>query len=205
MKIRLTLLPVPKTRIGDLTMYIPSRCIPATKNPLNGKFSSIPCPLVSTARLKQYLHFLNDVRNRCTMNSNYRHCDGNILRSIYQSYFSKLGIHECSKMCVFIPSIAEPLAALLLLHYVFGDQVDRIYRVQGSLELSFFRVIFIIRFRLTRNGIISVRAVNLIVIVIDGIVQHRRFIIFWQNNAQLLCVIFKDNAQQSCVILEDNT
>ncbi|KAI5658694.1 hypothetical protein M9H77_27487 [Catharanthus roseus] len=39
-------------------------CILATKNPLDGKFSSIPCPLVSTARLKQYLHFLNDVRHR---------------------------------------------------------------------------------------------------------------------------------------------
>ncbi|KAI5671731.1 hypothetical protein M9H77_12095 [Catharanthus roseus] len=39
-------------------------CIPATKNLLDGKFSSIPCPLVSTASLKQYLHFLNDVRNR---------------------------------------------------------------------------------------------------------------------------------------------
>ncbi|KAI5649905.1 hypothetical protein M9H77_35910 [Catharanthus roseus] len=39
-------------------------CIPTTKNPLDGKFSSIPCPLVSTAHLKQYLHFLNDVRNR---------------------------------------------------------------------------------------------------------------------------------------------
>ncbi|KAI5658908.1 hypothetical protein M9H77_27701 [Catharanthus roseus] len=39
-------------------------CIPAIKNPLDGKFSNIPCPLVSTASLKQYLHFLNDVRNR---------------------------------------------------------------------------------------------------------------------------------------------
>ncbi|KAI5676394.1 hypothetical protein M9H77_07344 [Catharanthus roseus] len=39
-------------------------CIPTIKNPLDGKFSSIPCPLVSTVNLKQYLHFLNDVRNR---------------------------------------------------------------------------------------------------------------------------------------------
>ncbi|KAI5653893.1 hypothetical protein M9H77_31080 [Catharanthus roseus] len=77
-------------------------------------------------------------------------------------------------MCVVIPSVAEPLAALPLLHYVFSDRVDRIYRVQGSLKLSFFRVIVIIRFRLTRNGIISVRSVNLIVIVIEGTVQHRR-------------------------------
>ncbi|KAI5682073.1 hypothetical protein M9H77_03301 [Catharanthus roseus] len=67
-------------------------------------------------------------------------------------------------MCVVIPSIAEPLAALPLLHYIF------------RLELFFFRVIVIIRFRLTRNDIISARSVNLIVIVIDGTVQHRRFI-----------------------------
>ncbi|KAI5678280.1 hypothetical protein M9H77_09230 [Catharanthus roseus] len=122
-------------------------------------------------------------------------------------------------MCVVIPSTAEPLSALPLLYYVFGYRVDRIYRVQGSLELSFFQVIVIIRFRLTRNGIISVRSVNLIVIVIDGTVQHRRFIrnhlagmnelLYWievtiEDNAQLLCVIFKDNAQQPCVILEGN-
>ncbi|KAI5649593.1 hypothetical protein M9H77_35598 [Catharanthus roseus] len=92
-------------------------CIPTTKNLLYSKFSSIPCPLVSTARLKQYLHFLNDVRHR-------------YLRIIY--------------------------------------------RVQGSLELSFFRVIVIIRFRLTRNGIISVQSINLIIVVIDGSVQYRR-------------------------------
>ncbi|KAI5662005.1 hypothetical protein M9H77_21328 [Catharanthus roseus] len=77
-------------------------------------------------------------------------------------------------MCVVIPSVAKPLDALPLLHGVFGDRIDRIYRVQGSLELSFFRVIVNIRFKLTRNGIISVRSVNLIVIVIDGTVQHRR-------------------------------
>ncbi|KAI5648625.1 hypothetical protein M9H77_34630 [Catharanthus roseus] len=70
-------------------------------------------------------------------------------------------------MCVVIPSVAEPLAALPLLHYVFGDRVDRIYRFQESLELFLFRVIAIIRFRLTRDGIISVRSVNLIVVVID--------------------------------------
>ncbi|KAI5657320.1 hypothetical protein M9H77_26113 [Catharanthus roseus] len=116
-------------------------------------------------------------------------------------------------MCVVIPSIAEPLAALPLLHYVFGDRVDRIFRIQGSLELSFFQVIVIIRFRLTRNGIISVRPVNLIVIIIYGTVQHRRAgvsellygeEVTVEDNAQLLCVIFKDNAQQTCVILEDN-
>ncbi|KAI5677817.1 hypothetical protein M9H77_08767 [Catharanthus roseus] len=54
--------------------------------------------------------------------------------------------------------------------------VDKIYRIQGGLELSFFRVIVIIRFRLTRNDIISVRSVNLIVIIINVTVQHRRFI-----------------------------
>ncbi|KAI5659595.1 hypothetical protein M9H77_28388 [Catharanthus roseus] len=53
-------------------------------------------------------------------------------------------------MCVVISSVAEPLDVLPLLHYVFGDRVDRIYRVQ-----------------LTRNGIISVRSVNLIIIVIE--------------------------------------
>ncbi|KAI5648285.1 hypothetical protein M9H77_34290 [Catharanthus roseus] len=109
-------------------------CLPATKNPLDGKISSILCPLISTARLKQYLHFLNDVRH------SYR--------------------------------------------------VYRIYRVQGSLELSFFWVIVIIRFRLTRNGIISVRSVNLIVVVIDGTVQHRRSsceIIRVIGNVQLFC------------------
>ncbi|KAI5669565.1 hypothetical protein M9H77_19418 [Catharanthus roseus] len=68
MKIRLTLLPVPETRIGDLTMYIPSRGL-----------------------------------------------------------------------------------------------------IQGSLELFFFQVIVIIRFRLTKNGIISVRPVNLIVIIITAL------------------------------------
>ncbi|KAI5681803.1 hypothetical protein M9H77_03031 [Catharanthus roseus] len=83
-------------------------CIPATKNPLDDKFSSIPCPL------------------------------------------------ECSRMCVVIPSVAKPLAALPLLHYVFSDRVDRIFMIQGRMELSFFRVIVIIRFRLTRNSIISV-------------------------------------------------
>ncbi|KAI5668136.1 hypothetical protein M9H77_17989 [Catharanthus roseus] len=88
-------------------------CFPATKNTLYGKFSSIPCSLVSTSPLKQYLNFLNDVRHR-------------------------------------------------------------IYRAQGNFELSFFRVIVIIRFRLTRNGIISVQSVNLTVVVIDGSVQHRR-------------------------------
>ncbi|KAI5680477.1 hypothetical protein M9H77_01704 [Catharanthus roseus] len=116
-------------------------------------------------------------------------------------------------MCVVIPSATELLAALPLLHYVFGYQVDRIYRVQGSLELSFFLVIVIIRFRLTRNSIISIRSVNLIVIVIDDTVQHRRAgmseLLYWievtiEDKAQLLCVIFKDNAQQQCVILEDN-
>ncbi|KAI5656723.1 hypothetical protein M9H77_25516 [Catharanthus roseus] len=55
-----------------------------------------------------------------------------------------------------IPSIAEPLVALPLLHYVLGDRVDRIFRIQGRMELSFFRVIVIIRIRLTRNDIISV-------------------------------------------------
>ncbi|KAI5678004.1 hypothetical protein M9H77_08954 [Catharanthus roseus] len=79
-------------------------------------------------------------------------------------------------MCIVIPSVAEPLATLPLLHYVFSDRVDRIYKVQGSLELSFFWVIVIIGFRLTRNGIISIRSVNLIVIVIDYTVQHRQFI-----------------------------
>ncbi|KAI5670988.1 hypothetical protein M9H77_11352 [Catharanthus roseus] len=79
-------------------------------------------------------------------------------------------------MCVVIPSTAELLTVLPLWHYIFGYRVYRIYRVQRSLELSFFRVIVIIRFRLTRNGIISVRSINLIVIVIDGTVQHRRFI-----------------------------
>ncbi|KAI5650730.1 hypothetical protein M9H77_36735 [Catharanthus roseus] len=87
--------------------------IPTTKSPLDGKFLSIPCSLVYTSRLKQYLDFLNDVR-------------------------------------------------------------PKIYKVQGSLELSFFRVIVIIRLRLTRNDIISVRSVNLIVVVIDVTVQHRR-------------------------------
>ncbi|KAI5662140.1 hypothetical protein M9H77_21463 [Catharanthus roseus] len=53
--------------------------------------------------------------------------------------------------------------------------VRLIYRVQESLEVSFFRVIVIIRFRLTRNVIISVRSVNLIVIVIDGTAQRRRY------------------------------
>ncbi|KAI5658779.1 hypothetical protein M9H77_27572 [Catharanthus roseus] len=72
MKIRLTLLLVPETRIRDLTMYIPSRCIPAIKNLLDGKFSSIPCPL------------------------------------------------ECCRLCVVIPRVAEPLAALSLLHCVFS-------------------------------------------------------------------------------------
>ncbi|KAI5658225.1 hypothetical protein M9H77_27018 [Catharanthus roseus] len=117
-------------------------------------------------------------------------------------------------MCVVVPSVAEPLAALPLLHYVFGDWVDRIFRIQGSLELSFFRVIVIIRFRLTRNGIISVRPINLIVIVIYDTVQHRRVgvselshvkEVTIEDNAQLLCVIFRDNTQQACVILEDNT
>ncbi|KAI5674366.1 hypothetical protein M9H77_14730 [Catharanthus roseus] len=59
-------------------------------------------------------------------------------------------------MRVVISSVAEPLVALPLLHYAFGYRVDKIYRVQGSLKLSFFRVIVIIRFRLTRNSIISV-------------------------------------------------
>ncbi|KAI5659182.1 hypothetical protein M9H77_27975 [Catharanthus roseus] len=70
-------------------------------------------------------------------------------------------------MYVVIPSVVEPLVALPLLHYVFGDRVDRIYRIQGSLELSFFWVIVIIRFKLNRNSIISVRSINLIVIIID--------------------------------------
>ncbi|KAI5673384.1 hypothetical protein M9H77_13748 [Catharanthus roseus] len=106
-------------------------CLLATKNPLDSKFPSIPCPLVSSAGLKQYLHFVNDVQHR-------------------------------------------------------------IYRVQGSLELS-FRVIVIIRFRLTRNGIIFARFVNLIVIVIDGTVQHRRFI---RNHLCYRCNMFR----QSCCI-----
>ncbi|KAI5659074.1 hypothetical protein M9H77_27867 [Catharanthus roseus] len=59
-------------------------------------------------------------------------------------------------MCVVIPSAAEPLAALSLWHYVFRYRVDRIYMVQGSLELSFFRVIVIIRFRLTRNVLYNI-------------------------------------------------
>ncbi|KAI5656673.1 hypothetical protein M9H77_25466 [Catharanthus roseus] len=98
-------------------------------------------------------------------------------------------------MCVVIPSAAELLAALPLLHYVFGYRIDRIYRVQGSLELS-FRVIVIIRFRLTRNGIISVRSVNLIVIVIDGIVQHRRSvceIIRFVGNVQLFRIVLAES------------
>ncbi|KAI5650789.1 hypothetical protein M9H77_36794 [Catharanthus roseus] len=57
---------------------------------------------------------------------------------------------------VVIPSVAEPLVALPLLHCVFGDRVDKVYRIWWSLELSYFRVIVIIRFRLTRNGLISV-------------------------------------------------
>ncbi|KAI5673665.1 hypothetical protein M9H77_14029 [Catharanthus roseus] len=95
-------------------------------------------------------------------------------------------------MCVVIPSVAEPLATLPLLHYVFGDRVNRIYRFQESLELSFFRVIDIIRFRLTRNDIISVRSVNLIVIVIDGTVQHKRSaceIIWFVGNVQLFRIV----------------
>ncbi|KAI5648037.1 hypothetical protein M9H77_34042 [Catharanthus roseus] len=56
-------------------------------------------------------------------------------------------------MCVVVPSVAEPLATLPLWHYVFGYRVFRIYRVQGSLELSFFRVIVVIRFRLTRKAL----------------------------------------------------
>ncbi|KAI5663621.1 hypothetical protein M9H77_22944 [Catharanthus roseus] len=95
-------------------------------------------------------------------------------------------------MCVVIPSAAEPLAALPLLHYVFGYRIDRIYRVQGSFELSFFRVIVIIRFRLTRNVIISVRSVSLIVIVIDSTVQHRRSaceIIRFIGNVQLFRIV----------------
>ncbi|KAI5670769.1 hypothetical protein M9H77_11133 [Catharanthus roseus] len=69
---------------------------------------------------------------------------------------------------------------------------------------------------LTRNGIISVRLVNLIVVVIDGSVQHRRMkapsLSFKQSrdwdpyldNAQQLCVIFSNNAQRQCVINQDN-
>ncbi|KAI5661355.1 hypothetical protein M9H77_20678 [Catharanthus roseus] len=107
-------------------------CLPATKNPLDGKFSSIPYPLVSTTRLKQYLQFLNDVRHR-------------------------------------------------------------IYKVEESLELS-FRVIVIIRFRLTRNDSISVRSVNLIVIVIEGTVQHRRFI---RNHLCYRCNMFQQSLANS--------
>ncbi|KAI5669116.1 hypothetical protein M9H77_18969 [Catharanthus roseus] len=59
------------------------------------------------------------------------------------------------------------------MHFL-NDVRHRIYRVQGSLELSFFRVIVIIQFRLIRNGIVVVRSVNLIVVVIDSTVQHRR-------------------------------
>ncbi|KAI5649706.1 hypothetical protein M9H77_35711 [Catharanthus roseus] len=65
-------------------------------------------------------------------------------------------IGDLTIMCVVIPSVAEPLAALPLLHYVFDDRVDRIFRIQGRMELSFFWVIVIIPFRLTRNGIISI-------------------------------------------------
>ncbi|KAI5656479.1 hypothetical protein M9H77_25272 [Catharanthus roseus] len=116
-------------------------------------------------------------------------------------------------MCVVMPSATEPLVALPLLHYVFDYRVNKIYRVRGSLELFFFRVIVIIQFRLTRNVIIFVRFVNLIVIVIDSTIQHRRAgmieLLYWikvtiEDNAQLLCVIFKDNAQQPCVILQVN-
>ncbi|KAI5657756.1 hypothetical protein M9H77_26549 [Catharanthus roseus] len=70
----------------------------------------------------------------------------------------------------------------------------------GEFELSFFWVIVVIRFRLTRNDIISFRSVNLIVIVIDGTVQHRRFIrnhlcyrcnMFWQSCC--ICVMWNWN------------
>ncbi|KAI5674071.1 hypothetical protein M9H77_14435 [Catharanthus roseus] len=69
--------------------------------------------------------------------------------------------------CMYSPF--ETIPALL------NNVRHRIYRVQGSLELSFFRVIVIIRFKLTRNDIISVQSVNLIVVVIDVTVQHRRY------------------------------
>ncbi|KAI5647991.1 hypothetical protein M9H77_33996 [Catharanthus roseus] len=100
-------------------------CIPATKNPLDGKFSSIPCPLENSS---PYLGMLQNI--------------------------------------VVTPSIAKPLATLSLLHSVFGVRVDRIFRILGRIELSFFRVIVIVRFKLTRNSIISVGPVNLIIIIV---------------------------------------
>ncbi|KAI5678574.1 hypothetical protein M9H77_09524 [Catharanthus roseus] len=73
-------------------------------------------------------------------------------------------------------------------YHVRFYRVDRIYRVLENLKLSFFWVIVIIRFRLTRNDIISVRSVNLIIIVIDGTVQHRRFI---RNHLCYRCNMFR--------------
>ncbi|KAI5674158.1 hypothetical protein M9H77_14522 [Catharanthus roseus] len=75
-------------------------------------------------------------------------------------------------MYVVIPSVAEPLAALLLLQYIFGDRVDKIYRVQGSLELSFFRVIVIIQFRWTRDDGSS-ETIRVVVVICSSKVDAR--------------------------------
>ncbi|KAI5657119.1 hypothetical protein M9H77_25912 [Catharanthus roseus] len=150
------------------------------------------------------IEYLRTALTACTLSTNHMPNCMSVIesfqssnRTVPDSTRSSIGepepISRNALDVVVIPSVAEPLTALPLLHYVFGDRVDKIYRIQGSLEFSFFRVIVIIRFRLTRNGIISVRSVNLIIIIIDGTVQHRRFI---RNHLCYRCNMFG----QSCCI-----
>ncbi|KAI5654762.1 hypothetical protein M9H77_31949 [Catharanthus roseus] len=206
-----TLLPVPETRIGDSTINV------GCHDTMSVTAIMQQCPFLWVQLNEAYVAIFN-----------------NVFSQVFKEPIPTLGgflINNCKSkweqviICIprYIPTTKNPLDGKF--SSIPCPLVSLTCMIQGSLELSFFRVIVIIRFRLTRNDIISVQSVNLIVIVIDGTIQHIRVprvkrkemsekagmseLLYWvevtiEDNTQLLCVIFKDNAQQPCVILEDN-